>query len=74
MDLIEAVPEFLRNASFTAKWEDYLIKLCTLRDDNKAVQMRDAFIKKQRDAVEFLINDMIQKYQNNLGQKNCESS
>lgn len=69
MDLIEAVPEFLRNASFTAKWEDYLIKLCTLRDDNKAVQMRDAFIKKQRDAVEFLINDMIQKYQNNLGQK-----
>ncbi|MFS1430019.1 DNA topoisomerase, partial [Vibrio splendidus] len=69
IDLINSVPEFLRNATFTAKWEDYLIKLCQTRDDVIATKMRDEFVQKQRQSVESLINAMIDKYQGDLGER-----
>jgi len=68
-DLMRFIPEWLRNAETTALWEDYLVKICNERNDAAAITMRDEFVEKQTIRSEKLIQALMDKFNNNLGEK-----
>lgn len=69
IDLVSQVEKWLVSPQETALWEDFLIKICNEQDDNKAQQMRDAFVTKITDRIEELINKLRETYSGNLGPK-----
>lgn len=68
-ELINSVPAWLKTPETTALWEDYLVKLCEEKSDDKAIEMRDLFINKQICNMEKLITILIDSYSKDLGEK-----
>ena len=68
-DLIKSVPKWLSSPEHTALWEDYLIKICDQQDDNKAIEMRNGFVQKQKNQLEALISNLRESFDGNLGEK-----
>lgn len=57
-DLIDSVPKWMASPEQTALWEDYLVKICGEKNDDRAIEMRDEFVQKQIKRVEAIIQDM----------------
>jgi DNA topoisomerase IA len=68
-ELVKYVPGWLKTPETSARLEDYMNKISTLKDDIQAVQMRDSFEKMQIDRIETLIQHMLTKFQSNLGER-----
>ncbi|MCF2901845.1 DNA topoisomerase [Pseudoalteromonas sp. OFAV1] len=72
IDLIKFVPKWLSTPETSALWEDYLNKIESQTDDQKACQMRDNFVSKQIEKIEDMIRYMNDKFLGNLGEKSTQ--
>ena len=68
-DVIKCIPKWLSSPEHTALWEDYLIKICDEQNDQKAIEMRDGFVGKQKEQLEKLIENLRTSFDGNLGEK-----
>ncbi|MEZ9709271.1 DNA topoisomerase [Vibrio breoganii] len=69
IDMIAAVPDALKNFETTALWEDVLVQITEQKDDSKSIPLRDSFVIKQTSNVEQIIQNLIEAYDGNLGEK-----
>jgi hypothetical protein len=68
-DLIKIAPSWLTNASLTAIWEDYLIKMCETRSESELIAMKRQFVDKQTTRISELIAKVIEDHDANKGER-----
>ena len=68
-ELVKYIPGWLKTPETSARLEDYMNKISSLKDDNQAIQMRDTFENMQIEKIETLIQRMIDKFQGDLGER-----
>lgn len=73
-DLLKVVPERFTSPEMTAVWEDYLMQIQEEKDDQKAIEMRDQFIDKQRNVIEKLIHSLEETYRSKMQEKRVSYS
>nr|WP_281417031.1 DNA topoisomerase [Kistimonas asteriae] len=57
--LVDGLPAWMTSAETTAVWEDYLTRVCELRnDDNLACEKRDRFVYRQIDRLESWLQEL----------------